>query len=105
MNPSQLSFLVQSHKVLINSIASVVPYFGILLSEHDRQGKTSNGCRKHWAAEGGSKEQLLGTRLLLTVSTCSLGLFIFGTGRCTKHLLDAFTIINQRSLMFYDKII
>lgn len=62
-------------------------------------------ARKHQAAEGGSKVQLIGTRLLLTFATCSLGLFIFGISHCTKHLFDAFTIINQHSLMCYDKMI
>lgn len=73
------------------------------LSEHDRQEKISDGCRKHEAAEGGSKEQLLGTQLVFTVSTCSLGLFTFGTSHGAKHLFDAFIIINQHSLMRYDK--
>lgn len=59
----------------------------------------------HRATEGESEEQLLGTRLSLTVSTCLLGLILFGTSYCTKHLFDAFTIMNQHSLMCYDKVI
>lgn len=51
----------------------------------------------------GARSSWLGTRLSLTVSTFSLKLFLFGTRHCTKHLFDAFTIINQHSLMCYDK--
>lgn len=51
--------------------------------------------------EGAGTSCLERDRLLLTVSTCSLRLFTFGS-HGTKHLFDAFTIINQHSLMCYD---